>query len=170
MTPPRFFGLLLIPALLVAGILWLGASGDKADKPEATETSAAHANWLTDFSVAKQQSADNGKPILLFFTGSDWCPPCIRMKERVLNTEEFADFAKEHLVLVELDFPRRTEIDADLEKRNRAMADEYEIAGFPTFILVQEEGKELARFSGFRRGGIASLIQWVEDAQTAQAH
>src|ERR671939_312038 len=63
-------------------------------------------NWKTDFAQAKAAAAESKRFILLDFTGSDWCPWCVRMDKEVLERPAFADFAAKHLVLVKLDFPR----------------------------------------------------------------
>ena len=69
---------------------------------------AQKAEWHTDLTKAVQLSEKTQKPLLLFFTGSDWCGWCIRLQKEVLMTDEFQAWAKENVVLLELDFPRRT--------------------------------------------------------------
>ena len=68
-------------------------------------------NWHTDLNKAVNISFSEKKPIMLFFTGSDWCGWCIRLKKEVFNYPEFENWSKENVVLVELDFPRRKSID-----------------------------------------------------------
>ena len=74
--------------------------------------------WETNVNKALEVSNKTKKPLLLFFTGSDWCGWCIRLQKEVLKTPEFAKWAKENVVLVELDYPRRTPQSAEIKKQN----------------------------------------------------
>ncbi|MFV0338827.1 MAG: thioredoxin family protein [Chthoniobacterales bacterium] len=134
----------------------------------AISASAAFANadWMTDANAAAKKSKESGKPLLLDFTGSDWCPPCIMMKKQVLDSAAFKEFAKDSLVLLELDFPRRTQQPDSLKQQNEGLAEKYGIEGFPTFILVSPKGKELARNVGFQPGGSEAFIKWIKKAST----
>jgi thiol:disulfide interchange protein len=81
--------------------------------------------------------------VLVEFTGSDWCPPCIAMRKNVFSKKEFVDQASKDFILVELDFPKK---DAEVKKKNQPYAEKYNIEGFPTVILFDAEGKEFNRF------------------------
>jgi thioredoxin-related protein len=113
-------------------------------------TFAAEANWLTDFTAAKARAKAEGKLLLMDFTGSDWCPPCMAIKKNVFNTEEFAKFAKDNLVLVEVDFPRRKKLPGDLAAANEKLSDQFNIEAFPTIIVLNAEGKEIRRTQGYQ--------------------
>jgi thioredoxin-related protein len=90
--------------------------------------------------------------VLVEFTGSDWCPPCIAMRKNVFSKKEFVDAASKKFILVELDFPKG---DKELSEKNQPLAEKYRIEGFPTVILLDSEGKEFTRFfaSQFPEGG-----------------
>lgn len=105
------------------------------------------------------------KPILLEFTGSDWCPPCQMMNKQVFSTETFQKFAASDLVFVKLDFPRSKPQSDEMKERNQGLAEQFNIEGFPTVILLSPEGKELAREVGFMGGGPEKLIAWIQKAQ-----
>ena len=77
--------------------------------------------WETNVTKAMEISSKTKKPLLLFFTGSDWCGWCIRLQKEVLKTREFANWAKENVVLVELDYPRRAPQTADIKKQNKTI-------------------------------------------------
>ncbi|MBC7979382.1 MAG: thioredoxin family protein, partial [Armatimonadetes bacterium] len=81
--------------------------------------------------------------VMIEFTGSDWCPPCIMMTKKVFSKKEFVDGASKKFVLVHLDFP---EGDPELKKKNEPVAEKYAIEGFPTVVLLDSEGKEFDRF------------------------
>jgi protein disulfide-isomerase len=119
---------------------------------------AAGPKWLTSYDEAVKQSKKTGKPILADFTGSDWCPPCIRLHKDVFSKPEFMKWAEKNVVLLELDFPRRTKQDAKLSKQNEALASKYEIQGFPTVLILNSAGKVLGT-SGFTPGSTPS--SWI---------
>ena len=102
--------------------------------------------WGNDLAAAKAQAAKNNKLVLVDFTGSTWCPPCIALHEYVLTQPEFLDFAEQHLELVALDFPRDNE---QVDPANARLALEYQVDGFPTVIVMDPQGKTLHRLEGF---------------------
>ena len=99
----------------------------------------AQANWLTDFDQAKELSVASGKPILISFSGSDWCQPCLRLERDLFSKPEFAAFAEEHLILVKADFPSRkkNELSPEQIKHNEALAEIYNPSGsFPLVLIL----------------------------------
>lgn len=104
---------------------------------------AADSTWLTDLPKAKQQAKAEGKLVLLDFTGSDFCSSCIRLHKEVFPAKEFAAFAKQRLVLVEVDFPLKKKQPAALKAANEALSKEFKIDGYPTLILLGSDGKKL---------------------------
>ena len=98
--------------------------------------------WETNVTKAMAISNETKKPLLLFFTGSDWCGWCIRLQKEVLKTPEFALWAKENVVLVELDFPRRAPQAPEIKKQNDELQMAFGIQGFPTIILANATSKE----------------------------
>ncbi len=99
--------------------------------------------WHTDLDKALELAKKEKKPLLVEFTGSDWCPPCIAMRKNVFSKKEFVEKASKDFILVELDFPNG---DKELKKKNDPHAKKYKIEGFPTVILLDHEGKEFSRF------------------------
>jgi protein disulfide-isomerase len=116
---------------------------------------AAHAGeaWTTDFKAAQAAAKKDGKPILIDFTGSDWCGWCIKMKKESLDKTAFKDFAQKELVLVEADFPNSKPQTAEVKAQNEALKKKYKVNGFPTFVLINADGKELGRQEGYLEGG-----------------
>jgi protein disulfide-isomerase len=98
--------------------------------------------WETNVTKAMAISNETKKPLLLFFTGSDWCGWCIRLQKEVLKTPEFAAWAKENVVLVELDYPRKAPQTEDIKKQNNELQMAFGIQGFPTIILANATTKE----------------------------
>jgi protein disulfide-isomerase len=105
---------------------------------------AQEIQWETDINKAIKISNKTKKPMLLFFTGSDWCGWCIRLQNEVLRTPEFAKWAKENVVLVELDFPRRTAQTDAIKMQNNGMQQAFQVQGYPTVWFAsanQKDGK-----------------------------
>ncbi len=127
-------------------------------------TASLHASdiWSTDYSAALAQAAAEKKPILLEFTGSDWCPPCKIMTAQIFDTHEFTEFAKANLVAVKLDYPQSKPQSDELKAQNQELAQKFNVRGFPTVILLASDGKELARNVGLMRGGPQVLIDWIK--------
>ena len=115
--------------------------------------SAADLNWQTDLKKAQAEAKQENKMVLLDFTGSDWCGWCIKFNKEVLSTPEFATYAAKNLVLVELDFPHQKPQSAELKKANEALKNEYNVRGFPTFVVLNKDGKEVGRQVGYSKGG-----------------
>jgi thioredoxin-related protein len=107
--------------------------------------------WLTDFAAAKQQAASENKKLLLDFTGSDWCGYCKLLDAEVLSTQAFKDFARDY-VLVRIDFPRSTELPPALKQQNDALAQQFQVGGFPTLLVMDSSGREITRQSGYQPG------------------
>lgn len=114
--------------------------------------------WKTDLEAAKTQARKENKPLLLNFTGSDWCGWCIRMKKETLDQTEFREYAAKHFVLVEVDFPSRKKLPAAQQKSNDALKAKYNVEGFPTFLVLDAGGKVLGRQEGYLKGGPDAFI------------
>ena len=108
--------------------------------------------WHYDLNEAKQIAQKEHKYILLNFSGSDWCGPCIEMHKVIFDNESFETFAQSNLVLVNADFPRRkkNQLSSQQQKLNNSMADQYNPQGkFPYTLLLDANGKILKVWDGF---------------------
>ena len=92
--------------------------------------------WHTDVNKAIDISIKTEKPLFFFFTGSDWCGWCKRLQKEVFFKTEFTEWAKKNVVLVELDFPRRTKLPENIQKQNRELAQMFAVRGYPTVWFV----------------------------------
>jgi len=123
--------------------------------------------WLTDFTEAKKQAKEKHQPILLNFSGSDWCVPCIRMKKQYFSSESFQAYAGNNLVLLNADFPRRTrnKLSDQQQKQNDALAEQYNPSGkFPYTLLLDAEGKVLKTWEGCPDNAPAEFVQDIQSA------
>jgi len=128
---------------------------------------AQELTWETNLEKASQVAMKTKKPLLLFFTGSDWCGWCIRLQNEVLKTPEFAAWAKENVVLVEVDFPRRSPQLPEIQKQNMELQQIFEVRGYPTVWITNPtkvDGKinlDKLGSTGYVAGGPA---KWLEGA------
>lgn len=120
--------------------------------------------WHTDMNKAIDLSSKTGKPLFLFFTGSDWCGWCIKLQKEVFFKSEFKKWANKSVVLVELDFPRRTKLPESTQKQNRELGQIFGVRGYPTVWFAVPETKDgktnLKRLNsqGYVRGGPSAWI------------
>jgi thiol:disulfide interchange protein len=117
--------------------------------------------WTTDLESAFKQAKTEKKSVLVEFTGSDWCPPCIAMRKNVFSKKDFVSKASKNYILVELDFPNG---DAEVKKKNLPYAEKYKIEGFPTVILFNSEGKEFNRFFASQFPKTDAFIDHIDTA------
>ncbi|RED25308.1 protein disulfide-isomerase [Flavobacterium cutihirudinis] len=120
----------------------------------AFTSQAQELKWYTDVREAITVSNTTHKPMLMFFTGSDWCGWCIRLQNEVLKTAEFKKWATDNVVLVELDYPRRTPQTPELKNQNNELQQAFGIQGFPTIYFTSAEEKEgKVNFKGLGQTG-----------------
>jgi protein disulfide-isomerase len=121
-------------------------------------------DWQTDYEQALATAKAAKKCVLLDFTGSDWCGPCIEMEKVVFSQAAFLKFAKANLVLVEVDYPRRKVLPEKVKKQNELLAHQYGIerSGYPTVVLLDPDGKILGQLEGYGGEQPADIIAWIE--------
>jgi len=136
-----------IQSLLVLVAITLGAN--------------THAAWQTDLRAARAQAQREGKAILVNFTGSDWCGWCIKLKKEVFDKPHFRGYAKDNLVLVEIDFPRKKLQSIKKRKQNEALASKYGVRGYPTILILDANGTEIGK-TGYRPGGPGNYVTELE--------
>lgn len=128
---------------MMKAITWLASVTVGVAALTASAFASTPEGWSTDLEKAFAQAKAEKKSVLVEFTGSDWCPPCIAMRKNVFSTKEFVAAASKKYILVELDFPKG---DKEVKEKNAPYAEKYKIEGFPTVILFTPEGKEFTRF------------------------
>ena len=123
--------------------------------------------WIYDFADAKTKAVDKHEYILINFSGSDWCGPCIRTHKEIFEKEAFVKYAEDHLVLVRADFPRfkKNQLSAEQLKKNNDLAIKYNPDGdFPLTVLLDENGKVVKEWKGFPNVSSAAFVKQVENA------
>jgi thioredoxin-related protein len=124
----------MMKKLLLIVLIFTGSLAINAQEGELT--------WHTSMEKAMEISTKEKKPIMLFFTGSDWCGWCIRLQKEVFYKPEFVKWAKDKVVLVELDFPRRKQLDPALQQQNYGLQNALKVQGYPTIWFINAEKKE----------------------------
>ncbi len=120
--------------ILIVLLLTFGSLAVNAQENELT--------WHTNIDKAMAISNKEKKPLMLFFTGSDWCGWCIRLQKEVFYKPEFVKWAKDNVVLVELDFPRKKQLEPALQQQNYSLQNAFRVQGYPTVWFVNSETKE----------------------------
>ncbi|GAA3578479.1 thioredoxin family protein [Snuella lapsa] len=121
--------------------------------------------WHTDMKKASDIAIKENKPVLMFFTGSDWCGWCKKLQKEVFQTQDFEIWAKNNVVLMELDFPRRADQEQSVKVQNYQLQKIFNVRGYPTVFFVNPEKKPDGKMNlnslgktGFVRGGAQ---QWL---------
>lgn len=135
--------ILTIAALLAAGLF------------------ASAQEWLADYSQALAQAKAQKKPLLIDFTGSDWCGWCMKLDREVFATADFKAYAAKNLVLVRADFPKRHALPAAQRAHNEKLASRFHVNAFPTVVVLRPDGKKAGEL-GYRPGGPKPFINSVE--------
>ncbi len=114
--------------------------------------------WYSDVNKAIQKSMETGKPMFLFFTGSDWCGWCIRLQKEVFQTPYFTNWAKDHVILVELDYPRKKQLSAEIQQQNQTLQQIFQVQGYPTvhFVNPQLNTDGTVNFNSLGQSGYAA--------------
>jgi thioredoxin-related protein len=125
-----------------------------------------HEQAPVDLTAAVARAKSENKLVLLDFTGSDWCPPCIQLHKEIFSRSEFQAYAGSNLVFLTLDFPRKFHLSADATATNNLLAGKFNIEGFPTLIALDGDGKEIWRHLGFIEGGLNALSAELASAKS----
>lgn len=125
----------------------------------AWSVAGAELAWLTDLPKALAQANAEQKSVLLFFHGSDWCPTCKELERDVIKSPEFAAYARQALVLVDVDFPTQGGQSEALREANAALRRKFNIGdNLPTLVLLNDSGDTLFQETGYRGGGPAAVL------------
>ena len=147
-TPSRFFTGIGSFALCCLVLLTSSARAEKIE-------------WLTDFEVAKAKAKADDKLVFAFFTGSDWCVWCKKLQAEVLEKEDFQTPALKQYIFVELDYPQQKKLPEELAAQNQKLKNQYKIAGFPSVILMDGEGKQIVQ-TGYKAGGPEAYLKHLD--------
>ncbi len=139
--------------------------GSAQPGPAQPEPASGSETWSTDHAKAAERARASDRPLVVFFTGSDWCTWCKRLEKEVFETAAFKAWAKDKVVLLELDFPSRTPQSKALREQNKQLAAKYQVEGFPTVLILDPAGKVLGS-TAYVPGGPKA---WIAEAEKALA-
>ena len=130
-----------------------------------TISSEVPATWLTNIDEATQAATEQQKPILMVFSGSDWCKPCIILKQTILESEEFLAYAAEHLILLLLDFPasKKNQLSKEQTAHNEQLAELFNPKGMlPYMVLVDAEHTVMDAFTYKKNTEAQTYIDYID--------
>jgi protein disulfide-isomerase len=134
----------------------------KSQAAVLSEKRVSELPWAADLPTALGQAKAANKIVLLDFTGSDWCVWCMKFDDDVLSKPEFAAYARTNLELVLVDFPNAKNQSDALKKNNDELQTKFKVDGFPTYVALNADGKEIGRQVGYLSGGPQAFIAELE--------
>ncbi len=156
---------ILVPTLLFTLLTPLAFS-----QADSSDYEASMEGWEVDLNVAMEESQRTGKPIMANFTGTDWCGWCMRLKAAVFTTDEFKKWADDNVVLLELDFPKRFQLPANIAEQNAGLAQAFGVSGYPTIwvfdISMNEDTGETSVQALAKTGYGPEPKAWIQDVET----
>lgn len=108
-------------------------------------------NWSTDYAASVEKAKAENKPLIIYFTGSDWCPYCMYMDRDVLSKPDFIDFANKNYVMVLCDFPKKNKPSEKVLAENEKLSQKFAIRGFPTVVIMNAKTEKVA-YAGYENG------------------
>lgn len=110
-------------------------------------------DWKTDYNEALASAKAESKPLILVFTGSDWCAPCIRLDKSIFTSEEFKEYSSKNYVLYRADFPRKktNQLPTELINQNKKLAERYNPRGRYPLVLVLDDKEQVLGKTGYKR-------------------
>lgn len=164
---------LLLTITMVAAVMVLGCAPAPKAEPEPPvealaettfdEAMASYTSgeWIENYEAALTAAKELKRPILVNFTGSDWCSWCKKLSAEVFTQDQFTEYAKSNLVLLKLDFPRSIPQTAELKAQNNKLQEQFKIQGYPTIVLLDGNGTEINRL-GYEPGGAAAYVNRIK--------
>lgn len=120
--------------------------------------------WQTDFKTAEKLASEENRPIILVFQGSDWCAPCIKLDREIWSSDKFKNYAKDHFVMLQADFPRKkmNALPDEQQQKNNQLAEKYNKQGyFPFVVVLDKEGNVLGE-AGYEKTTPTAYIDKLE--------
>jgi len=120
-------------------------------------------DWVTDFEEAKSRASSKNINIILVFQGSDWCAPCIKLDRELWSTSEFIEYAEDHFVLLQADFPRKktNKLPPEQQEKNNGLAERYNSSGFFPFVVILDPTGKVLGETGYKKMSVAQHIEFL---------
>lgn len=132
--------------------------------PLQAETASLHGSitWLTNYEEAVDKAKSSSKPIILFFTGSDFCTWCTKLEKEVFETQEFANLAGNQFIFLKLDFPQNHPLTPQLSAQNKQLQNKYGVRRFPTLVILDSTAQQQIGQAGYRTGGGRQYAEYLK--------
>jgi protein disulfide-isomerase len=155
----------------ILGILLLGLIIAFGCSREPMHQKAASSAPLTntvpiDLQASIARAKAENKIVFMDFTGSDWCPPCIEMHEKIFSQPEFQAYAQSNLVFLTVDFPSKFRLSPDAGATNDLLSIQFDAEGVPILLALDGDGKEIWRHRGILDGGPKKLEEELAAARS----
>jgi len=120
--------------------------------------------WERDFNTAQSKAHQEGKPLILVFSGSDWCAPCIKLDRNIWQSEVFRKHAAQSYVLYKADFPRKkkNQLSPDVLGKNKELAAQFNSRGHFPLVLVLDQDSNILGTTGYKKYGPEKYIQLLD--------
>lgn len=118
------------------------------------------------FTQKLEKAKTEHKKLMLYFSGSDWCAPCVKFKKFIVNTPEFQTFASENILIHNADFPRQSKnkLSKEIEKENDALAEKYNSKGlFPLILVLDENGNVIKKWEEYPKETVTEFIEKLKN-------
>jgi len=147
--------------IVLSAVFFFAALSGQA-QAQTTASSVDADGWVQSYDQAVSLSEASGKPIMLVFSGSDWCSYCQRLEQEVLQTAEFKSWASENVIKVMVDFPRYQSLPIDVATQNQNLKQRFaaNIKGYPTVLMIKPSGSVIGK-TGYVAGG---SMPWIAKA------
>jgi thioredoxin-related protein len=145
----RLAGITAVSLLVGTMVGCTQSPSSNASADTAPATAPSDTAWTESYDGALAQAKSEKKLVLADFTGSDWCHYCVQLRREVLNKPEFMTWAASHVVLLEVDYPRRKSQADEVKAQNERLKNQFNIDGYPTVVVMNADGKEVGRIVGY---------------------
>lgn len=154
----KFFTL---SACLFAGSHLFAMQGDNSMQGQGgSMQNQGSLQWYTDFNQAVQTAQQQNKPLLLFFSGSDWCGWCKKLESEVFNKPEFASAVGDKFIFVDIDFPMNKQLPAAVTQQNEHLKNQYHVTGYPTVVIL-DPNLNVLETTGYQQGGAQAYANYL---------
>ena len=143
----------ILAIVLILGTVFTYADtvtiGEKTSTPKKTKIVPTKSGmWYLDFEAAKVVAKKEKKPILILFTGSDWCGACKVLDRDVFSKKEFQNYAKKNLILVKIDYLKKSEQSKELNEQRKKLTAKYQPTGYPNSFFVSSDETLIGKING----------------------
>ena len=157
----------VLSGLLIAVMMCAAAPAKPQPEQKTVTKKKVDFRWETNFKTAQKRAEKEKKPMLVLFTGSDWCPYCVKLENEILSKAVFQEFAAEEVAAVYLDFPKRKRLSKKEQEANEKLRKEFDVRGYPTMLLLDKEGKKVQKQFGYSKVEADVYVQHLRNAVKA---